>query len=63
MNYKGLSRPFQPDWRAWVDNIRRKGTPRRVHQIEFWTDIEIVEPIVERFGLGADWMRAIRISP
>ncbi len=50
--YKGLDRPFKPDWKAWIDTIRRKGTPRRVHQIEFWHDIEIVDAIVGRFDLA-----------
>ena len=50
--YLGLERPFKPDWQAWIDNIRRKGTPSRVHQIEFWLDVEIVDAIVRRFDLA-----------
>ena len=50
--YPGLERPQTPDWEGLVENIRRKGTPRRVHHIELFHDVEIVDAIVERFGLA-----------
>jgi hypothetical protein len=40
--YKGLSQPFQPDWQGLIDNIRRKGTPRRVHHIELFHDVDFI---------------------
>jgi uroporphyrinogen decarboxylase len=49
--YAGLARPFQPDADALVDNILRKGTPRRVHHIELFHDREIQEAIARRFDL------------
>lgn len=48
---EGLSAPFKPDWRAFVDNLGRKGTPRRVHHIELFQDKEISDALVERFDL------------
>ena len=53
MTYKGLSRPFKPDWQGLIANIRRKGTPKRVHHIELFHDVEIHDQINARFGIGA----------
>lgn len=52
--YTGLEQPFQPDWEALVANIRRRGTPARVHHIELFQDAEIRDAIAERFNLLAD---------
>ena len=52
--FAGLERPIDPDWRALVDVIMRRGTPKRVHHIELFHDGEVVAAIVERFGLMAD---------
>ena len=40
-----------PDWQGLVDCILRKGTPKRVHNIELFLDEEIKKIICERFGL------------
>ena len=49
--YKGLDRPFQPNWQGLVDNIRRRGTPERVYHIELFQDGEIQDAIAQRFNL------------
>ena len=50
--YEGLLRKSRhPDWRGLIDNILRKGTPRRVHHMELFHDIEIRAALCERFGL------------
>jgi len=41
----------QPDWRAFVDCILRRGTPRRVHTIELFLDAEVQDAVCARFGL------------
>ena len=51
--FEGLARRKQPDWKAMVDNILRRGTPRRVHHIELFHDGEIRDAIAERFDLCA----------
>jgi uroporphyrinogen decarboxylase len=43
-----------PDWQQLVDCILRKGTPKRVHNIELFLDEEIKEIICERFDLLSD---------
>ena len=48
-----VERPFTPDWRGLLDNIGRKGTPRRVYNIELFHDPEIIDAVVERFDLMA----------
>jgi uroporphyrinogen decarboxylase len=52
--YEGLQRKTQPDWQALVANIRREGTPKRVHDLELFHDQQIEDAIIERFGLDAD---------
>ena len=42
--------PVQPDWKAFVDCIMRRGTPRRVHHIELFLDAEVQELICQRYG-------------
>jgi uroporphyrinogen decarboxylase len=51
--FRGLQQPKHPDWQAFIDNIRRRGTPKRVHHIELYHDAEIRDAIAERFGLMA----------
>ena len=51
--YKGLERPQKPDCQGLIDNIRRKGTPRRVHHMELFHDVEIHDAINQRFGIGS----------
>jgi len=46
-----LGRPAKPDWEAFRDCILRKGTPRRVHNIELQIDQEMQDAVVRRFGL------------
>ncbi len=41
----------KPDWEGLVDCILRKGTPRRVYNIELYLDEEIKEVICDRFDL------------
>ena len=36
--YEGLARPIELNWRGLIDNILRKGTPKRVHHIELYHD-------------------------
>ncbi len=40
-----------PDWEGLRDCIMRKGTPRRVHNIELFLDEEVKTLICSRFGL------------
>jgi len=50
--FRGLEqKPFQPDWRGFVDTILRKGTPDRAYNIELGIDSIVKEAIVDRFGL------------
>ena len=48
-----FSESVQPDWESFVACIERRGTPRRVHNIELFLDWEIEEAICTRFGLLA----------
>jgi hypothetical protein len=48
----GLNEPFQPDGQGLLDNLQRRGTPRRVHNIELFHDPEIIDAVVERFDLA-----------
>lgn len=60
-----------PDWEAFLSCIRRRGTPRRVHNIELFLDGEVKNALCERFALLDDlsrddpffeWQREIRIQ-
>jgi uroporphyrinogen decarboxylase len=51
--YAGLEKGNESDWQGLVDNILRKGTPRRCHHIELFHDAEVRDAIAERFGLMA----------
>ncbi len=43
----------EPDAEAFLANLRREGTPRRVHNIEFWIDGEVQDAVCRRFDLTA----------
>ena len=47
-----LDVPVTPDCEAFLKNLRREGTPRRVHYIELFLDAEIQQAIVDRYGLA-----------
>ena len=47
-----FDRPFQPDADALLANLRRQGTPRRVHFLELFLDGEVQQEIIRRFDLG-----------
>jgi uroporphyrinogen decarboxylase len=46
-----MEKPHKPDSKALVDNLSRKGTPKRVHHMELFHDGEIMAAIVERYDL------------
>jgi len=46
-----FSRPFSPDWEAFVACVRREGTPRRVHNIEIFLDEEAKQVVCQRLGI------------
>ncbi len=48
-----FSRPVAPDAEALLANLRREGTPRRVHYMELFLDGEVQQAICERFDLTA----------
>ena len=50
--YPGLQSPITPDADALLANLRREGTPARVHHMELFHDGEVLKAICERFGLG-----------
>ena len=47
-----LSKKILPDWEAFVNCIRRKATPKRVHNIELFLDGEIQEAVCKGFNLS-----------
>ncbi len=49
-----LDIPIQPDYEALLSNLKREGTPQRVHYMELFLDGEIKRIIQERFCIGAD---------
>lgn len=51
---QGFSTAVTPDWEALVSCIRREGTPKRVHHIELFLDVEVQAAICERFDLLED---------
>ena len=51
--FEGLARLRRTDCQALIDNILRKGTPKRVHHIELYHDGEVRDAIAERFDLMA----------
>ena len=54
MTQRFFATDIQPDWQALVDCIMRRGTPKRVHFIELFLDIEVKQAICERLGIGDD---------
>ena len=44
----------KPDSEALIANLRREGTPWRVHFLELFLDGEVKAAIARRFGIGAD---------
>jgi uroporphyrinogen decarboxylase len=46
-----LSGSVKPDAEAFLANLRREGTPRRVHFMELFLDAEIKEAVCRRFDL------------
>ncbi len=42
--------PIQPDYEALLRNLRREGTPRRVHFMELFLDQEVHQALHARFG-------------
>ncbi len=48
-----LAKPVSPDAEALLANLRRQGTPRRVHYMELFLDGEVQEAICQRFDLAA----------
>ena len=46
-----LSTTIQPDYEALLADLRREGTPRRVHFMELFQDGEINQAVCDRFGL------------
>ena len=46
-----LEKEVRPDWEAFLKNLRREGTPERVHYIELFLDAEVQRALHERFGL------------
>lgn len=53
-SYPALEKPHEGDYEALLDDLRRKGTPRRVHHAELFHDAEIAEAIIDRYDLAAD---------
>jgi uroporphyrinogen decarboxylase len=51
--FRGLEKTPRPDGEALMANVRRRGTPRRVHHLELFQDAEIADAIAERFDLAA----------
>jgi uroporphyrinogen decarboxylase len=45
--------PVQPDWQALCANLRREGTPKRVHVMELYEDAEVKAEVARCFGLAA----------
>ncbi|MBI5723100.1 MAG: hypothetical protein HZA50_04005 [Planctomycetes bacterium] len=53
MSFAALQKKFRPDWQGFLDNILRKGTPKRVYNIELFQDGEVQAAIAKRFNLDA----------
>lgn len=51
MYTKAFSVDVTPDWEGFLSNIRREGTPSRVHFIELFLDAEIQDVIGDRYHL------------
>lgn len=71
MSSELLSIPIEPNFEAFRANILRQGTPKRVHFLELFEDVEIKDAVAARFNLenGLDhndpafaWKREIVIQ-
>jgi uroporphyrinogen decarboxylase len=51
---KAFATPVTPDAEAFLANLRREGTPRRVHMLELFLDDEVKDAICVQFGLCDD---------
>jgi len=49
-----LDIPIKPDFEALLANLRRQGTPKRVHYLELFLDDEVKTAIADRYGIGSD---------
>jgi len=49
--FSALEKLHPPDWEALVADLRREGTPKRVHHMELFHDDEIASAIIERYDL------------
>ncbi len=45
---------IKPDYEALLSNLKREGTPKRVHYMELFLDGEIKQSIINRYGIGKD---------
>ena len=50
-----LTTPVEPDHKALIANLLRKGTPKRVHNIELYLDAEVQDAVCQRFDLLQGW--------
>ena len=53
LDFPTLKKPVKLDYNAFIDNILRKGTPKRVHFVELFLDKEMQEAIDRRYGVTA----------
>ncbi len=51
MNSALFSAQIKPDGEEFIKCVRRQGTPKRVHFIELFLDLEIQDVIVQKYGL------------
>lgn len=49
-----LEKSVKPDYEALLANLKREGTPKRVHYLELFLDGEISQAIIKRYGIGGD---------
>lgn len=49
-----LDIPVKPNYEAFLANMRREGTPGRVHFLELFLDGEIKWNIINKYGIGRD---------
>jgi hypothetical protein len=49
-----FAKTVKPDADALIANLRRQGTPKRVHYMELFLDGEIQNAIIARYGIGAE---------
>ena len=49
-----FEKSVKPNCEALLANLKREGTPERVHFLELFLDGEVKTAIIMRFGIGAD---------